>query len=107
MSESVKVFCMIEVYGTSDRDQAVAEVKEAMEGDKVTVLYTTIGREGVGLTAQQVLTGMAKNLKRRFVIRMTPDFFPYFEDYPDVDGQPPLSIRVSEIAGIYNKETGK
>lgn len=104
MSESVKVFCMVEVHGVSDPKQAVGEVKEALEGDRVIVFHTSSGRESVGTAANQTLQGLARELGRRLIIRMTPDFFPYMEDYPAVDGQPDLSIRVSEIVGIYNSE---
>lgn len=107
MAESVKVFCMIEVYGTSSIDQAVDEVEEALEGDRVMVFHSSIGRENVGLVAMKVLEGMAERLGRSFVIRCDENFNPYIEDYHRSDGRQPVSIRVSEIAGIYNERTSK
>lgn len=106
MSESVKVFCMVEVFGTSDPKQAVEEMKDALEGDNVIVFHNSVGRENVGVVGQRVLEGIAKEFNRTFVIRMNDQFFPYIEDYPMRESQPyPLTIRVTEVVGIYNERT--
>jgi hypothetical protein len=107
MSDSVKVFCMIEVVNTFSIDQAVEEVEEALDGDNVTVLHASIGRENVGRIAMKLLEGLAERLGRTFVIRCDEGFNPFIEDYPESDSRPPVSLRVSEIVGIYNERTGK
>lgn len=107
MAESVKVFCMIDLVGPLTIDQAINEVEDALPGDKVMVFHASMGRENVGQIAMKLLEGVAERLGRSFVIRCDENFNPFIEDYHRTDGRPPVSLRVSEIAGIYNERTGK
>jgi len=105
----IQIVSIITVNQTEDAAQAVQAVREAVAqinfgSDGLIVLTTSQGRDSIGAMATRTLEGLATELNRSLVIRCNDQFVPSITDYPSGDGRPyPVSLNVSEIAGMYRK----